>query len=255
MLSRKQFSLVQVARGLTTEEIVAKSGIPPQSFIVLMESDGTDGRDPSKLISESTFCRLAMTLGLESGMAGLRTNGVIEWRLNPKERNKWESAARTLRQDLFSSQIEMAVLNRPAPFYAKKSTITFLHDLDSDVKLAVTHGDLKTARFLKGLFGVESPRSVPMSAHEFDFTLRLIENGVYRSNQFHIVLGGRKVRYTWGDVQAAAKEFNFTTDELIDLMVESVHQRLQGEAAVVPVEPEVPSVEVTPTLRLASAGG
>lgn len=254
MLSRKQFGLVQTARGLTTDEIITRSGIPPQSFMVLMESDGRDGRDPSKLISESTFCRLAMTLGLEPGMAGLRTNSVIEWRVNPKQRVNWQEAVRLLRQDLFSEHFEMAVITHPSPFYSRKSVMIFLHDLDTDVKLVVTHGNMKTARFLKGLFAVESYRTVPMETKEFDFTLKLIENGVYRSNQFHIVLGGRKVRYTWGEVQAAAKEFNFTTDELIELMVSSVHQRIQSDSAISLVEPEVTSVEERPVLRIATGG-
>lgn len=251
MLSRKQFGLVQIARGLTTDEIIAKSGIPPQSFMVLMESDGRDGRDPSKLISESTFCRLALTLGLEPGMEGLRSNSVIEWRVNPKQREKWQEAVRALRQDLFSEQFEMTLITRPSSLFGKKSVLVFLHDLDTDVKLAITHGDMKTARFIKGLFAIENHRTVALDAKEFDFTLKLIENGVYRSNQFHIVLGGRKVRYTWGEVQAAAKEFNFTTDELIELMVSKVHQRIHGDAPAVAAEPEVPSVEERPALRVA----
>lgn len=253
MLSRKQFGLVQIVRGLSTEEIIAKSGIPPQSFMVLMESDGRDGRDPSKLISESTFCRLAITIGLEPGMSGLRNNGVIQWRLNPKGRDKWNDAARQLRQDLFSNQIEIAVITRPAPFYQRKQTMVFLHDLVSDVKLAITHGDTRTAKFVKDLFGVEDARTVAMEAGEFDFTLRLIDNGVYRSNQFHIVLGGRKVRYTWGDVQAAAKEFNFTTDELIELMVAEVQARLRRSEPVAENEVAPPSVEERPALRVAAA--
>ena len=129
----------------------------------------------------------------------------------------------------------------------------FLHDLDTDVKLAITHADMRTARFIKSLFGVENARAITMDVTEFDFTLRLIENGVYRSNQFYIILGGRRVRYTWGEVQAAAKEFNFTTDELIDLMVVKVHERIASDECAPVVDEVPPSVEETPSLRIVVA--
>lgn len=225
MLSRKQFTLVQTARGLSPEEIVARSGIPPQSFVVLMESDSRDGRDPSKLISESTFRRLAMVLSLDPGMTGLRNNSVIEWRVNTKRRAEWQEAVEQLRTDLFSSSIEMTVVNLAGGgLFRKKESIVLIYDHETQVKLAVTKANPKVARFLKTAFGIEKPRMISMEEKEFIFTAKLIEHGVYRSNQFFIVLGGRAVRYTWADVQAAAKEFNFTTDSLIDLMVKTVSE-------------------------------
>lgn len=248
MLSRRQFGLIQIARGLSTEETIVRSGIPAQSFIVLMESDGKDGRDPSKLISEVTFIRLARTLGLEPGMAGLCAKSVVEWRLNQKNRRSWDAAVHQLRKDLFSDSFEMAVVNRVAPFYSYKRMrqMVFLHDLDTNVKLVITGVDSKAIRFLKHIFAIESAKSVMMDAQEFDLTAKLIENGVYRSNQFHIVLGGRKVRYTWPDVHAAAKEFGFTTDDLIDLMVTQIRQRHQPSA------PQAVSGEERPALRVAA---
>lgn len=253
MLSRKQFSSVQIARGMTTEEIIAKSGIPPQSFMVLMDSDGKDGRDPAKLISESTFRRLALVLGLEPGMSGLRTSGVIEWRVNQKQRSTWQAAVTQLRNELFGDRVEMTVINNAHKWYSpRRDSMVFIHSLgddqENDIKLAVTGADAKIVRFLTGLFGVEAPRKVEMDTKEFLFTAKLIENGVYRANQFFIVLGGRAVRYTWADVQAAAKEFNFTTDALIELMVATLKVRAEPSAET----PPEASVEERPTLRVAN---
>ena len=250
MLSRKQFGLVQVARGLSTEETIARSGIPAQSFMVLMESDGRDGRDPSKLISQSTFTKLGQTLGLASAMDGLCRNNVIEWQVNAKQRRAWEAVVHQLRQDLFSDEFEMTVINRSAPFYTyakKKTSMVFLHDLNNDVKLAITEVDSRAIRFLSVIFQTKEVREVSMSAKEFDLTKKLISNGVYRVNQFHIVLGGRKVRYTWEDVQAAAKEFNFTTDELIDMMVRQRQAPQQTEEAA-----SSPEAQSRPMLRVAA---
>lgn len=249
MLTRRQFGLVQVARGLSTEETVVRSGIPAQSFMVLMESDGKDGRDPSKLISESTFIRLARTLGLEPGMSGLCTKNIVEWKVNHKNRRSWEAAVHQLRRDLFSDSFEMAIITRTVPFYTlpKKARMIFLHDLETDVKLAITGVDDRDIRFVQTIFAIESARAVTLDAHEFTLTAKLIENGVYRPNQFHIVLGGRKVRYIWADVQAAAKEFGFTTDDLIDLMISQVRQHHQPSASPV-------ASDEHPPLRVVGAG-
>lgn len=261
-LSREQFQQVQIARGLTTDEIIAKSGIPAQSFMVLMESDGRDGRDPSMLISNSTFSRLAQILGLEPDMSGLRSNCVIEWRTNPKTRAQWEESVSVLRKDLFSANdIEIAVLVRPAPLLKKKSMIIFLHDLQSGVKVAVTNADKHTVRFVQSTFGCTANKVQEMEPKEFDLTCRLIENNVYRSNQFLIVLGGRKVKYSWVDVQAAAKEFNYTTDQLIELMVSRIYQEQEKPPVQEETDiglPELPSdtgwIDRRRSLRLASGG-
>lgn len=256
MLSRKQFAAVQIARGLTTEEIIARCGIPAQSFMVLMEEQPT-GRDAAKLISHTTFIRLADVLGLEPNMAFLRTGGVVEWRVPAKnEKGAWRNAVAQLREELFSDgeSIEIAVVSRVRGWFSRGGqSMVFVHSPapqpGRDIKLAVTGADPKTVQFLLELFGPGCVRKVTLDSGEFDITGKLISNGVYRATQFLIVLGGSSVKYTWADVQASAKEFNFTTDALIELMVDAVRRRNTEQANEISQDS---SVDSRPALRVAN---
>jgi len=223
MISRKQFRHVQIARGLTVKEIIARTGIPAQSFMVLMDDAE---RDPSKLISDQTFKILEHVLGFEAGMNGLQRTNVIEWRVPAKAdaRAKWLSAVGNIRADLLGDHVEVAVMARKTRLLGRKEFALFIFDPDSRVKVVVTHADSGIQRALLKLFCVPEPLVVTVDESEYELTCNLVANSVYRPQQFMVVLGGKVARYTWNDVQAAAKEFNFTPDELIDLIVCAVDE-------------------------------
>lgn len=249
MLSRNQFKQVQIARGLSMNEIIARTGIPAQAFVVLMNDTE---RDPSKLISAQTFETLEQVLGLKAGMSGLRDTGVIEWRVPAKsaDRQAWLQAVESIRADMMGDQIGITVMSKQGTMFSKQVSAVFLFDADSRVKIVITHADRNTQRAILRIFGAHDPRMVNVEPAEYDLTCNLVANSVYRTQQFMIVLGGRQVRYTWSDVQAAAKEFNFTTDDLIEMMVRTVDEA-RNRAAV--VDPAPAAVDI-PVLRVAVAG-
>lgn len=226
MLTRIQFRCVQTARGLTVEEIIAKTGIPAQAFMVLLNESSVE-RDPSKLISQQTFGTLEQVLGLKAGMNGLRNQGIIEWRVpqNRAGRQNWAAAVGNIRADLMGDDIRVAVMAKKRSLFGKYESAVFIHDVEANVKIVATRVDRSTERKIMAIFGEHEPRTVTVSPSEYELTCQLVANSVLRTHQFMIVVGGNTVRYTWADVEAAAKEFNFRTDDLIELMVDAVDSR------------------------------
>lgn len=247
-LSKKMVKQAQIARGLSLPELITKVGIPTESFDAIFSND----KDASKMISQATFDRLAATLGLSAQMQGLREGCVNVWRAQKSRATRaiWREAIAVLRKQLFSADIELAVIRRKGGLFGKKRYLVLIHDVEHAVRFAVTDADRATVTYLRGLFQTEAVRQLDYSALDFDMTLDLIENGVYRVSQFAIVLGGKSARYSWADVQASAKEFGFTTDAVLDLMCDAVQRR--SAPVEVPSPPQV--FEERPPLRVAVGG-
>lgn len=221
MLTKKQFQLVQVARGLPFDELVQRIGIPASSLMSLFGANEKDAKDPNKLISQSTFERLMALLGVNLSMDGLHSSAVILWQCPAKaaQRKAWMAAVAELRKGLFSDDIELALLSEKRGMFRRTEKMVFLRDVARNVRIVLTGLSGRDLDAVAETFNDDYRRTELISPADFSFTKTLIGNNVYRATQFDAILGGKAFKYTWTDVQAAAKEFNFNPDNLIDLMV------------------------------------
>jgi hypothetical protein len=241
MLTRKNFRFVQVVRGLSIEEIIHKTGISAQAFMAMLD-ERSAGKDPSKLISGGTFQRLSEVMGLRADMSGMRLRVVNEWRFTPKKRKQWFeavtglSAPTTQGNSFFGENIELAVIARESSFLGRKGSIVLLHDIDRQVRIAITQVDAKAIRMLSTHFGAKNVRQTMLAPRDFEFTCRLLENGVYRPSQFDNCMGDKSGRYSWDDVLVASKEFGFKPEELINMMVDMVRARTAAASTTTDVD-------------------
>jgi hypothetical protein len=235
VLTRKQLRMIQIARGLSMDAIVQKSGIPMQSLVALIGGSEKEGKDPKKLISQATYEKVLSIVGIGQDFEGLRTGVVIEWthgaQRSGRGETSWVEAIKTLRKELFSEEIELAEIRKTTPFYRKGESLLLLHDAISGVRIVFSDCSASSRRFLESTFDARVKNLDVQTAVEFGFTKELIRNGVYRCTQFNIALGGNTIKYNWADVQAAAREFNFHTDDLINMMVETVQRSEAGGAS------------------------
>lgn len=227
MLSRKQLHLIQIVRGLSVAEIIQRTGIPAQSLMAFIGGSDAEGKDPSKLMSQTTYERVLALLGINQRFSGFRQNAVIEWRYSKagaKGSPSWTDAMKRLRKELFSGDVELVeVKKKKSGIFPKDECMLFLRDNQEGIHLVITRADKQVRKLVQDTFGVEVIKSQTLTAQDFAITSELVSNSVYRVTQFNIIVGGKAVKYTWDEVMAAAKEFNFTTDDLIQLIVEKVH--------------------------------
>lgn len=248
MLTRKQFQLIRVASGLSFDEIVQKTGIPATSLMVLFGATEKEAKDPNKLIAQSTFEKVMSVLGVNTEMDALRAGVVVVWQypLKAKLQGTWESAVAELRKSIFSDNIEIAEITGKGSLFSRKSKMLLLRDVETDVRIVITDTTKKLLGSVEGIFGVSSRSTETQNKMDFEFTTQIIKNGVYRLNQFDAVLGGKSFKYSWTDVQAAAKEFNFNPDDLINLMVDKIHTvgKVASITSVLEVIPTPPSRKI-----------
>ena len=223
MISRPQFRRIQIVRGLSNAEIVARTGIPPASLSALLADEG---KEPSKMINSTTFDRLAATLGLESDLSGLRQSGITEWRFSWRNRKKWESAILQLLAELFHDAVDIAILSSPKGLLFRRKYMVFLQDEWNNVRIVVNCADEAAANFIALAFGGgKNPHRVGLSWHEFNEIATHVSNGVLKISVFALHLGKERFHYDWTDVRAAAQEFNFVPDNLMDMMLTAMKQR------------------------------
>lgn len=238
MLTRKQLRCAQLVRGLTFDEIVQRTGIPPQSLMALIREGDKDPKDPKKLISQDTFEKVLALLGVDRAFNGLRAGIVLGWRAHKGQRGQdlsWKEAVVELRKAFFSNDVRMVQFSAKRGLFGRQYML-FVSDVAADLRVIVTGADKALCDQLKKVFGAEFERIEQLRPEEFAFQSKLVEHGVYRTVQFDALVGGKMARYGWEDVQAAAKEFDFTTDNLVDLMLVAVTQRNVAVAADVPAE-------------------
>jgi hypothetical protein len=224
MFTKKQFQLIQVARGLAFDEVVQRTGIPASSLMSLFAVTEKGAKDPNKLISQSTYERLMELLGVNVGMDGLRKGVVLLWQCPQKTKGQqqWIEAVAELKKNLFIGVQELTLVMEKKGFLQRKERMVFVHDVETGVRIVFSGIKKNSLRELGKIFNCEIKLADALNPVDFQFTKSLITNNVYRTTQFDTVLGGKAFRYSWIDVQAAAKEFNFNPDNLIDLMVDAL---------------------------------
>ena len=246
MLTKKQFQLIQVARGLAFDEVVQRTGIPASSLMSLFAVTEKGAKDPNKLISQSTYEKLMELLGVNLSMDGLRKGVVLLWQYPQKAKGRqlWLEAVTELKKSLFIGVQELTVVMEKKGLLQRKERMIFVHDVETGVRIVLTGIEKNSLRELEQIFNCEIKLADALAPVDFQFTKSLIANGVYRATQFDAVLGGKAFKYSWVDVQAAAKEFNFNPDNLIDLMVNAL------QSTRVPDPVFVASDGVTPIRRV-----
>lgn len=242
MLTRKQLQHMQTLRGLPIEEILQRTGIPNQSLMALISGSDKDAKDPSKLMSQVTLERVLALLGVDRHLSGLRASMVNEWRVTDKTAKgfpTWKESFIAVRKELMSGNIHLAEIKKKTGLFGSREKLLLVFDEGTDVRIVITGANRKMISFLEIAFDTTAQRTEVQSPTDFELTKKLIQNGVYRSSQFNIIMGGKSARYNWSDVQSAAKEFNFHTDDLINMMVDRVKQEdvlVQPQADIVPFQ-------------------
>jgi len=233
MLNRKQIGQALVLSGLTTKEILIKSGIPSESYQAIF--DPKEGKDPGKLTSEVTYNKLAAVIGLQPGMRDYRRDAIIDLKIPKKRkaRDEWFNVFTAVRAERLSSQLDMAIIRAKRGIFRRDEYQLLLFDTQINLRFVVTRMQKKDLADFQKICLPTNVRPVKLSYNEFNTIQQLVDNGVYRLSQFNILIGGRASSYTWAEVQAAAKEFGRTTDDLINLISDHVHSSMAGDSKTI----------------------
>ncbi|CAE6794088.1 hypothetical protein R70006_04987 [Paraburkholderia domus] len=242
-LSRRQLRNIQLARGIPAEELQHRTGMPRASYDALFgATSGEDGKDAAKLISQSTFDRLVSLLGIDADFVSLRKTGVIEWRadLTGKETAEpWADAMKSLIDELFSADLMLVeVSTDPSRGRLTRNVVAermvLLHDRDNSYRVAIVGAAEDLVPLLENSFGIACERRITISANEFHDAREMIRHEVFKPVQFDAFSGALAPKYSWRDVQAAAREFGFLPDDLIEMMhtkAKERSERLRAEGA------------------------
>ncbi|WP_083253620.1 hypothetical protein [Pandoraea sp. ISTKB] len=251
-LSRKQLHQIQVARGIPRQELIYRSGIPAASYDALMGmATADDGKQADKLVSRATFNRLVTILGINTEFDGLRRTGVIEWRADvggEVSGKAWTDAVVGLvnDSDLFSTELLMVEIRAkaaPRKRWQRGGAVEqmlLLYDAQNEYRIAIQGANAQTTSILASAFGIQCERQVEISRAEYREAREMIRHEVFRAIQFDALSGKVVPKYNWNDVMAAAREFGFLPDNVIDLMHKRASERAE-EAA----DPQAPDEDGT----------
>ncbi len=247
-LSRRQLRNVQTARGLPAAEVKHRTGMPSASYDAVfgVGAESEEGKEPNKMVSQVTFERLIALLGIDAGFDTLRSVGVLEWRsagTGGATPSPWQEAVVALVTELFSDDLLMVEISTEvgrSGWYkraAGSERMVLLHDRQNGFRIAITEASHDLAALLESAIGVACEKRYSIPANEFKEAREMIRHEVFRSVQFDALSGALAAKYSWRDVQAAAREFGFLPDDLIEMM----HNRAQERAAGQPVEQNAPA--------------
>lgn len=236
MLTKSQFRQLQIASGLSSIQIFKRTGILPQSLMVLLNMGDSEGLDPAKMVSEGTLRRVLNLIGIDNEVPQLKKNSVIEWSCaDDKNTAKWKVAVKSLHDKLSMTNAVLGVVTCPHSLFGKRKMTLFLYVTTSEgeARIAITQADKGIKKFIEELFNVVPVRvEQARSASDFKLTEDLIANGVYRVTQFNLVISGKKGKYSWDHVLAAAQEFNYGAEDVINLIVDHAEGRLSATVIV-----------------------
>ncbi|MCA8197383.1 hypothetical protein [Burkholderia vietnamiensis] len=233
-LTRRQLASIQIARGIPADEIQLRTGMPRASYEVLFNLEsGDQDKEFTKMISKTSFDRLIALLGIDVDVCGLRASGVLEWRAEgtpKKTAQRWADAAASLFKELLSERLTLAEIETRGKegFFARfqeRERMLLIYDRAHGIRIAVTKAPADLLGLIEGFTGVTCQRRITLTPGEFKDTREMIRHEVLRSVQFDHLAGVIVPTYTWKDVQAAAREFGFHTDDLVNMMHETAARR------------------------------
>lgn len=252
-LSRQQLSNLQIARGIPASEIQQRTGMPRASYEAMFNSDTAEEKELAKLVSRTTFERLTALLGISSDFKGLRSSGVLEWRAegtDKKTATRWTEAVAALLKERFTdklmlTQISVRSTGGAFAFFRKQEQMVLIYDRVLGLRIAITRAPADLLGQIEKMAGITCQRRKELSQREFNDTREMIRHEVLRSVQFDSMTGIVAPTYTWLDVQAAAREFGFHTDDLVNMMHEAAARRgAQLEELAELPETETPDPEM-----------
>jgi hypothetical protein len=233
-LTRRQLASIQIARGIPADEIQQRTGMPRASYDVLFSAPQNDqDKEVTKMLSKTSFDRLITLLGIEPDFCGLRPSGVLEWRAegtSKKIAQRWADGAASLIKELLTDRITIAeVVKRGSEGwlsrFSEQERMLLIFDRARGIRIAVTRAPSDLLAKFEALTGVTCQRKVQLNPAEFRDTREMIRHEVLRSVQFDHLTGIVAPTYNWKDVQAAAREFGFSTDDLVNMMHENAERR------------------------------
>lgn len=254
-LSRQQLSNLQIARGIPASEIQQRTGMPRASYEAMFNSDAAEEKELAKLVSRTTFERLTALLGISGDFTGLRSSGVLEWRAegtDKKTASRWTEAVAALLKERFTDKLMLTQISVRstggafARFFRKQEQMVLIYDRVLGLRIAITRAPADLLGQIEKMAGITCQRRKELSQREFNDTREMIRHEVLRSVQFDSMTGIVAPTYTWLDVQAAAREFGFHTDDLVNMMHEAAARRgaqLEEQEAAQP-EAEAPESEM-----------
>ncbi|TKC90126.1 hypothetical protein FAZ69_08220 [Trinickia terrae] len=220
--------------------------MPRASYEVLFSASHTDqDKEVTKMLSKTSFDRLIALLGIEADFCGLRPSGVLEWRAEgtPKKVTQcWADAASGLIKELLSEHLTIAEVvlrgsDRWISRFVDQERMLLVFDRARGIRIAVTRAPADLLGKFEALTGVTCQRKVTLNPAEFRDNREMIHHEVLRSVQFDHLTGVVAPTYNWKDVQAAAREFGFSTDDLVNMMHEHAERRSSRQ--------EVPDADVS----------
>jgi hypothetical protein len=234
-LSRSQLRSIQIVRGISAEELQHRSGMPRASYDAIFgASTGDEGKNAAKLMAMATFDRLVALLGIDKEYTSLRRTGVIEWRAEGTDKvtsPNWLEALPQLGVDMFSDSLSIVEVSQEG---AKKGRfgrptgverMVLLHDRIHNYRIAITEAPEDLVAQLERVFIGTCERRLEITAAEFHPAREMIRHDTFKSVQFDALSGAINPTYNWRDVQAAAREFGFLPDDLIELMHAKAKER------------------------------
>lgn len=243
-LSRQHLKDVALLRGLSMEALVSRTGVPMASLMAMM-TGGDNEKDPRLLLSQDTYGRILHLIGVNADNTALASKEVRLWKCPAKQQTEWRTTLGSIKKALFggNESIVMAEVLTRRRLLGRPRRLVLLHDSrdDAQVDIVISGVSEGFAEELRGLFQTSFAHSTFMSDKDFDMFLTLVDNNACSHAQFRGMLGGGTLRYSWTDVQAAAKEFNLQPDDLIAM----ISDRVEAAKALPAREPAAPLSEAT----------
>lgn len=251
-LSRQQLRDVSLARGVSMDDLVARTGVPMASLMAMMAGDGE--KEARLLLSQETYGRILHLLGVSADGSGLAAKQVRLWVCPEKNFAAWQAAFTSIKKTLLSdnASIVLAEIVAGGTLFARKRRIVLLHDELSQASIVIAGVPDKFSAELQKIFGTPYAHSTKMSPSDYSRFLKLVDNNACSHAQFIGMLGGGTLRYSWADVKAAAQQFNLQPDDLILMISDRVHAAAPASASA--STPTATSVSQEPKLSLVVDG-
>ncbi|WP_199033117.1 hypothetical protein [Ralstonia sp. ASV6] len=239
-LSRRQLQNIQIARGLSASDVKDRTAIPAASYDTLFTGDTEDGKEHNKMISQRTFKNLIDLLAINRSFSTLRSEGVIEWCARGDSKaavTRWQEAVLSLLSELCSDNLLVVEITTPAAksgWFRRAAPVqrmVLLHDRTNNFRIALPEAPADMLATLQHSIGVPCETRFTITPAEFKEAREMIRHKVFHAVQFDALSGERRAKYAWRDVQAAAREFGFLPDDLVELMYAKAQERANEAAA------------------------
>lgn len=222
--TRASFLATQILNGLDARDIEARTGIAPSTLAVFTSQESTKSAD--MLMSPTSFGQLSRCLGISfdaSKGPNLTSERILHWVYDERFKGQWMRSLESIRK-VFSNKVQIAVLRKPSSILdrlfrrGRCTTMIWVSDAEFKTKVVISNVPHRLTSKAVDIFAPTAERTVELRADEFDLRLSLIKHGALRLSEFASIIGDRAAVYTWRDVQNAARENDFSSDDVLVLI-------------------------------------